>query len=166
MRVIDAEGAILGRLASSVAKELLKGERITLANAEKAVITGTKRSLYRKYKQRVDRADISNPRKGPKFPRRPDLLVRRTVRGMLPYKTERGDKAMKNLRVYMGVPPDFKEADLEKIAETGMRESFTGEYTSVMELSVYLGYRAKENPEKEALEDVGEEEKSGKEEAQ
>ena len=90
------EGCVLGRLASITSKNLLEGEEVVILNAEKIMLTGNKEWAYAKYKQRVDRASISNPRDlGPKYPRRPDDIFRRTVRGMLPFKKSKGKTAYK-----------------------------------------------------------------------
>ncbi len=116
--IIDGEGLVLGRLASSVSKRLLEGENIIVLNAEKIVISGTKDWAYQKYKQRIDRASISNPRRmGPKYPRRPDDIFRRTVRGMLPYKKPKGRDAFKALKVYVGVPQEFKDEETLQVPE-------------------------------------------------
>lgn len=120
--IIDGEGLVLGRLASKVSKKLLEGENITVLNAEKIVISGTKEWAYIKYKQRIDRASISNPRRmGPKYPRRPDDIFRRTVRGMLPYKRSKGREAFKTLRVYVGVPSEFEGQETLQPPETQPR---------------------------------------------
>jgi large subunit ribosomal protein L13 len=116
--IIDGEGLILGRLASTVSKKLLNGEEITVLNADKIIISGTKEFAYVKYKQRIDRASISNPRRmGPKYPRRPDDIFRRTVRGMLPYKQEKGKKAFKSLKVYRGVPQELEGQEYAEIPQ-------------------------------------------------
>lgn len=116
--IIDGEGLVLGRLASNVSKNLLNGEKIVVINAEKIVISGTKEWAYARYKQRVDRASISNPRRmGPKYPRKPDDIFRRTVRGMLPYRKTTGREAFKGLKVYVGVPQEFKDAEIFKVHE-------------------------------------------------
>lgn len=116
--IIDGEGLVLGRLASKVSKKLLKGEDITVLNADKIVISGTKDWAYKKYKQRIDRASISNPRRmGPKYPRRPDDIFRRTVRGMLPYKRSKGREAFKSLKVYVGVPKELENQEALKPLE-------------------------------------------------
>ena len=107
MLVINATGSILGRLASHTAKQLLRGEQVVIVNAEKAIITGRRENIYAKYKQRIDRADRGNPKKGPMFPKTPHGLVKRTVRGMLDYKTERGKRALSALKVHLGVPPEY-----------------------------------------------------------
>jgi len=116
--IIDGEGLVLGRLASSVSKKLLAGERVTVLNAEKIIISGNKEWAYAKYKQRIDRASISNPRRmGPKYPRRPDDIFRRTVRGMLPYKQAKGREALKGLRVHVGVPMEFAAEEIGQLDE-------------------------------------------------
>ncbi|AXV38300.1 MAG: 50S ribosomal protein L13 [Methanobacterium sp. BRmetb2] len=116
--IIDGEGHVLGRLASVVSKKLLEGENIVILNAEKVLISGSKEWAYAKYKQRIDRASISNPRRmGPKYPRRPDDILRRTVRGMLPYKKTKGREAFKGLKAFVGVPVEFKDAEIIRIPE-------------------------------------------------
>ena len=124
MMVINAEGHILGRLASVVSKNLLNGEEIVVLNIEKVMLTGNKDWAYAKYKQRVDRASISNPRDlGPKYPRRPDDIFRRTVRGMLPFKKSKGRTAYKGLKAFVGVPNEYKDMEIQTIPEA--------EYTNI-----------------------------------
>ncbi len=111
MIVIDARDAILGRMASVAAKELLRGERVAIVNAEEAVISGRREDIFARYLERRQRKSIVNPvRHGPFFPRRPEGIVRRAVRGMLPYKKAKGRNAFKRLRVYIGVPKEFEAA--------------------------------------------------------
>ncbi|MBI5681232.1 MAG: 50S ribosomal protein L13 [Methanobacterium sp.] len=120
--IIDGEGLILGRLASSVSKKLLNGEEVIVLNAEKVILSGTKEWAYARYKQRLDRASISNPRKmGPKYPRRPDDIFRRTVRGMIPYRKTTGREAFKGLKVYVGIPQEFEGVELSKVPEAEPR---------------------------------------------
>jgi len=54
---------------------------------------------------------------GPKYPRRPDDILRRTVRGMLPYKKTKGREAFKGLKAFVGVPAEFKDAEIIRIPE-------------------------------------------------
>lgn len=116
--IIDAEGLVLGRLASSVSKRLLNGEEIVIVNADKIIISGNKDFIYARYKQRVDRASISNPRLlGPKYPRRPDDIFRRTVRGMLPYRKPHGRAAYKNLKVNVGIPSELEGQEIVVVEE-------------------------------------------------
>ena len=116
--IIDGDGLVLGRLASKVSKMLLEGESVTVLNAEKIMISGGRDWAYHKYKQRIDRASISNPRDmGPKYPRRPDDIFRRTVRGMIPYKKSTGRAAFKELKVYVGIPKEFEAQETSRVPE-------------------------------------------------
>jgi large subunit ribosomal protein L13 len=116
--IIDGEGLIMGRLASVISKKLLDGEEIVVLNAEKILISGNKEWAYARYKQRLDRASISNPRKmGPKYPRRPDDIFRRTVRGMVPYRKTTGREAFKRLKVFVGIPKEFEGSEIFKVQE-------------------------------------------------
>jgi large subunit ribosomal protein L13 len=135
--IIDAENLILGRMASFAAKKLLEGENIIVINAEKAVIIGNRDYIFNRYKQRIDRADIANPRKGPHFPRTPEGIVRRAIRGMLPFRKHRGRAALQNLDVFQGIPEKYKKADdvpIDNILEK------TARYTTIGEISRFLGY--------------------------
>ena len=118
MMIINGEGHILGRLASVVSKKLLDGEEVVVLNAEKIMLTGNKDWAYARYKQRVDRKSISNPRDlGPKYPRRPEDIFRRTVKGMLPTKKTKGKVAYKGLKAFVGVPAEYADTELETIPE-------------------------------------------------
>ncbi|HDG63839.1 MAG: 50S ribosomal protein L13 [Thermococcus sp.] len=139
MRIINAEGLILGRLASKIAKMLLEGEEVVIINAEKAIITGNREFIFEKYKQRTELRTRTNPRKGPFYPKRSDEIVRRTIRGMLPWKTDRGRKAFKRLKVYAGVPKEFEEKEFETIVEAHMSRIKTPKYVTVGEVAKFLG---------------------------
>lgn len=137
--VIDASGHILGRLSSKIAKRLLKGEKIVVVNAEKAVITGDKYMVFERYKEKYDRGSRE---KGPYFPRHPERIFKRTVRGMLPWKSSRGIEAYRNLRVFMGVPEELKGVNFEKIEDAMLEKvSKTDKYVTIAEISRHLGFR-------------------------
>ena len=135
--VIDADGLILGRMASHVAKRLLNGEKIVIVNAEKAVISGKRLSIL---KEMRDFLQIGHFRKGPYHPRRPDNIVKRVIRGMLPRKKPRGINALKRLRVYIGVPKDYEDKEKEKILEADSRD-LRGPYITVSELARNIGWK-------------------------
>jgi large subunit ribosomal protein L13 len=116
MVVIDAENMVLGRITSAIAKRLLRGEHILVVNAEKAVITGRKDDVVNKLKIRFGMKLKGNPEKGPKFSKMPDKIFKRTVRGMLPHKRAKGKSALKNLRVYIGIPKELQSQEFERIA--------------------------------------------------
>ena len=136
--IIDGEGCVLGRLASVTSKNLLEGEEVVILNAEKIMLTGNRDWAYAKYKQRVDRASISNPRDlGPKYPRRPDDIFRRTVRGMLPFKKAKGKTAYKGLKAFVGVPAEYADAELQAVPEAEYKNLKKG--IELGEISKLLG---------------------------
>src|SRR3972149_10151232 len=99
--VINGDGLILGRMCSLVAKKLLKGEQVIIVNAEKTVLSGKKKSKVAEAKEFLE---VGAPERGPFHSRRPDRIVRKTVRGMVPWKKPKGKSAYKRLKVFMGVP--------------------------------------------------------------
>ena len=112
--LIDATQLILGRMASNVARRLLRGERIIIINAEKAVISGKRLSRVKEAKAFLE---IGHPGKGPYHVRRPDQILRRTIRGMLPRKKPKGQGAYRRLRVFIGVPEELKGKETQTIPE-------------------------------------------------
>lgn len=102
---IDANNMIAGRLASRIAKELLKGEKVAVVNAEKAVLSGNPKHLIEIYTEKRERGD---PYHGPFYPKEPDMILKRIVRGMIPRKKTRGRDAFKKLRVFISVPDEYK----------------------------------------------------------
>ena len=112
--IIDADGAILGRLATKIAKDLLRGETITVINTEKSIITGNPDSTAERFFEKRERGD---PNKGPFYPRYPDKLFKRVVRGMLPYKKNKGMKAFRRLKVVVGNPDNLKGEKISKSVE-------------------------------------------------
>ncbi len=140
--VIDADGQVLGRLASIVARRLLNGERIVIVNAEKALISGKPLSVLAWYKDRLAKRTHYNPEKtGPKHPRRPDNIVKRAVRGMLPRKKPRGREALRRLRVYIGIPDEYRNAPKIKIRDA-IPKNTRIKYMTVGELASLIGWRA------------------------
>lgn len=139
VKVIDASDLILGRLASSTAKLLMEGEEVTIINAEKSFISGNKASILSKYKHRRERASIVNPvRHGPFFPRRPDDIIKRTVRGMVPHKKYIGRTALKRLRVYVGSPENLAEKAIS-LEKANKSKLYKPKYMELGELSRLLG---------------------------
>ena len=135
--IINAEDTITGRLASLVAKRLLSGEQIIIVNAEKALISGNPGSIAKKYLTRYHIRTKSNPLKGPFFPRKPDQILKRTIRGMLPFKKSRGKEAYKRLKVYNSLPSLFEGQELEILGDT-MRNNPKSSYISLGELNTKI----------------------------
>ena len=136
MTIIDANGLILGRLASTVATRLLAGEKIDIINAEMAVVSGRSGTIFREYR---DIMEIGSAEYGPYFPKRPERILKRTVRGMLPYKRESGRKAMANLKVHVGVPAQFAGKEAEMIEAAAMSRLSSRKYVRLGDVSRKLG---------------------------
>ncbi len=135
--VIDAKGHILGRLSSKIAKRLVNGENIVIVNAEKAVITGQRSMNLNKY---IEKSERGSQESGPYFPKHPENIFKRTVRGMLPWKSRRGREAFKGLKVFIGVPEELKDMQFERIDDALMEKvSKTDRYVTLGEVSKYLG---------------------------
>jgi large subunit ribosomal protein L13 len=134
MKIYDAENQIVGRLATVIAKELLKGEKVVVVNAEKAVLSGDPKFKKEFYLQRIQRGD---PKHGPFFPRQPDGIFRRAVRGMLPWHKPKGREAFKRLKVYIGVPEEFKNKKFEKVADADASK-LKCKYITLGELSLEI----------------------------
>jgi len=138
--IVDAEGLILGRMASIIAKKLLNGEEIIIVNAEKAVLSGKRKSKIREAKEFLE---VGYPRKGPFHYRRPDRIVRRTIRGMLPYKQPKGKLAYKRLKVFIGTPEDFKKQKIETLPRA-QAEKLKCHYFTIEEFAKEMGWNVEE----------------------
>lgn len=134
--VIDADGLILGRMATYVAKRLLNGEEIVIVNAEKAVLSGRKSSKLGDAKEFLG---VGAPMRGPYHYRRPDRLVRKSVRGMLPYRRPKGKQAFKRLKVHVGTPDDFKGKSVETLSNAQAKK-LTCPYITVGEFAREIGW--------------------------
>jgi large subunit ribosomal protein L13 len=88
--IVNGEGLILGRMCSKVAKRKLNGEQIIIVNAEKVIVSGKKKSKVAEAKEFLE---VGAPERGPFHSRRPDRVVRKTVRGMVPWKQPKGKTA-------------------------------------------------------------------------
>jgi large subunit ribosomal protein L13 len=135
--IIDASGLILGRMASIVAKRLLQGENIVIINAEKSALSGKRLSRVKEAKEFLE---VGHPGKGPFHPRRPDRIVHRTIRGMLPRRIPKGQQALRRLRVYLGVPEEFKNAKMETIPQATVAK-LKGPYFTLGEFAKEIGWK-------------------------
>jgi large subunit ribosomal protein L13 len=134
--LINADGLILGRMASNVAKKLLNGEKIIIVNAEKAIISGKKKNKVAEAKEFLE---VGAPKRGPFHYRRPDRIMRKTVRGMLPFKKPKGKTALKKLKVFISVPEDLKDQQMITLKEA-QAEKLKGPYFTLAELAKEIGW--------------------------
>jgi large subunit ribosomal protein L13 len=111
--VVDAEGQTLGRLASVIA-EVLAGKRspwytrhadtgdfVVVVNAEKIAVTGNKLQSKRYWRHSGYPGGIKSRTLEEQLARRPEEVIRKAVRGMLP-KNRLGRKQLLKLKVYAG----------------------------------------------------------------
>lgn len=136
MMIIDAEKMVLGRLAAFVAKKALLGEKVNIINCEKAVVTGNRADVLAKYKRKVD---MGIPLRGPYFRRKPEQIVKRAIRGMLPYKQEKGNTAFKNIMCYEGVPEEFEGKDTVDVPGASVSKVLKIKHYTINEISKELG---------------------------
>lgn len=134
--IIDAENLILGRLATYVSKRALLGDNIEVVNCDKAIITGKKKEVLAKYKHRRERGETLH---GPYYPRVSDKLVRRTIRGMLPYKQSKGKIAFERVKCYRGIPEVLEGKKLESVQNAHVSKMQNLKYIKVGDVCKFLG---------------------------
>lgn len=117
--VIDAEGIIVGRLATEVARilrgkhkptytpNLDTGDHVIIVNADKVIMSRDKMNTERIYRHSGYPGGIKSETYGEMHARKPADAVRRTVRGMIP-KNALGRQQLSKLKVYAG--PDHPHA--------------------------------------------------------
>jgi len=138
--VVDATDHIAGRLSSQVAKLLLKGNRVSLVNCEKIMISGTRENIIKEYREFLEINSIINPKHGPVHYRRPDTMMKKMIRGMLPYeKKTSGVEAHKRLRTYIGSPKELKSIEKIQIEKAKIKKSASN-YTTMGELGRVIGW--------------------------
>jgi large subunit ribosomal protein L13 len=138
--VVDAANCISGRLCSKVSKLLLQGNRVSVVNAEKVMLSGNKYEIIESYKKRLEIGSIINPIHGPFHPRRPDTIITKMIRGMVPKRKSSGMQAFKKLRVYIGVPDELKNSTMQTFddAKITRPEAF---YTSMSDVAKQIGWK-------------------------
>lgn len=134
--IIDAKNSIAGRVASIAAKEALKGNNVYIVNSEKAIISGDPTYVKKDYKEKVVRGD---PYHGPFYPKRPDMILKRIIRGMVPRGKPHGKDAFRRIKTYISVPEELKgkEAIRLKAAENKIESK----YIKLGDVSKSLGVR-------------------------
>merc|ERR1712189_14675 len=107
VKVIDAHGHLMGRLAATVAKCLLQGQKVVVVRCEGLVISG---NFYRnrlKVMEYLRKRHLTKPSRGPFHGRSPSKMFKHVIRGMLPHKTDRGQTAFNSLKAFEGIPAPY-----------------------------------------------------------
>ena len=138
--VVDATNCIAGRMCSHVSKLLLQGNRVAIVNAENAMLSGDRYMTIELYKEYLEINSVTNPIHGPFHPRRPDTILSKMVRGMVPKRKTSGIEAHQRLRVYIGVPEEMKKSKLESFTDSKIRkpESY---YITIGEIAKQIGWK-------------------------
>ncbi len=137
MKVYDAKGTIMGRLATYAAKDALLGEDVVIVNCDSAIISGTRRLLFVNQKRRREKRGY--PLAGVRIHRSADRFFRRAVRGMLPWTTTRGRESFRRVMCHIGIPKEFEGKDLIKIESAHMNKLPNSKYVTISQLMKDLG---------------------------
>jgi len=130
--LVDAEGVVLGRLASEVAKRLRgkhkpsfaphldTGDHVIVVNASKIVLTGNKLTQKQMYRHSGFPGGLRSVPYSRIMAERPEMAVEKAVKGMLP-SNRLGRAMLKKLKVYAGPehphdPQNPKPLDIKEVA--------------------------------------------------
>eukprot|EP00768_Dysnectes_brevis_P004904 gnl/Dysnectes_brevis/354_a392_10278.p2 GENE.gnl/Dysnectes_brevis/354_a392_10278~~gnl/Dysnectes_brevis/354_a392_10278.p2 ORF type:complete len:201 (+),score=65.61 gnl/Dysnectes_brevis/354_a392_10278:51-653(+) len=147
--VIDCKDHLLGRLASVVAKELLNGREVVLVRCEGVNISGHFIRNKLKYLSFIHKRTNYNPIHGPFHHRAPSAIMYRTVRGMVPHKTTRGEAAMNRLTCLNGCPAPFDKIKKLVVPEAlrNLRLKPSRKFATLDRISHEIGWKHKEDIE-------------------
>jgi len=134
MKVVNAEGKVLGRLASEIA-QIAEEEEVAVVNSEHAVISGDEQEIKEEYQTKYERGRRDT---GPYYPKRADKILKRTVRNMLPYKESDGREQFSNVKTYLGLPERMEDQLEESQAKTGDSLKHRN-YVKLGEVSNFIG---------------------------
>ena len=139
--IVDAEGAVVGRLCTQIAKALQEGFKVYVVNAEKAVVSGEKKMVIEGYRVWLRIKTLRNPQKrSPRRPRSPQTIIKKTVKGMLPKNFLKGKEALRNLKVYVGIPKEFQGKEMVKLSSADASR-LGRDYITLGEVAKALGWK-------------------------
>ncbi|AJT25966.1 Rpl16bp [Saccharomyces cerevisiae YJM1400] len=141
--VIDAKDHLLGRLASTIAKQVLNGQKIVVVRAEALNISGEFFRNKLKYHDFLRKATAFNKTRGPFHFRAPSRILYKAIRGMVSHKTARGKAALERLKIFEGIPPpyDKKKRVVVPHALRVLRLKPGRKYTTLGKLSTSVGWK-------------------------
>ena len=135
--IIDATDGVLGRIAAFAAHQAKRGEKIEIVNCEKAVITGSREDVLSRYFRKMK---MGVSRKGPFLKTRPEMLFKKTIRGMLPYKQDKGKAVLERITCYQGIPAELKSKP-ESVKEAHVSKTGSLKYITIQEVCSRLKER-------------------------
>jgi large subunit ribosomal protein L13Ae len=141
--VVDGKGHLMGRLASTLAKQALNGQEVVVVRCEEVTISGRRSRNRQNFQAYLLKRTNTNPKHGPNHFRAPSRIVQKAVRGMLPRKTKRGEAAMARVKFYEGVPPAYGKVKRllipDALAVTHLRPS--AKRTRLGNLAAEMGWK-------------------------
>lgn len=141
--MIDGKGHLMGRLASTIAKQALNGQEIIVVRCEEVSISGRRSRNRMNFQSYLRKRTNTNPKHGPNHFRAPSKIIEKAVRGMLPRKTKRGEAAMERVKYYEGIPPAYEKSKRmlipSALAVTHLRPS--AKKTRVGNLAAEMGWK-------------------------
>lgn len=137
--IVDANQQLIGRMASKVAKLLIQGKHVVVLNAEKSLMSGSRKSIFTEFTQRHELKSIVNPINTPHTPRQPDKIVHRIIRGMLPRRKPKGINALKRLKVHIGTPEQYRTVE-KMIFEDAKPRKPVQLYVTMSEIATNQGW--------------------------
>ena len=139
--IVDASNCIAGRICSHVSKLLIQGNRITIINSERAMLSGNRYKTIEDYKKYLEVGSVTNPIHGPYHPRRPDRILTKMVRGMISRRKPSGILAFKRLRVYIGVPTELQSSKEIKIFDDAKITKSESYYITIGDVAQQIGWK-------------------------
>ena len=134
--VVNADGIILGRLCSYVAKKALLGYSVDIVNIEKCIITGTPKIIFAKFKRFLN---MGEPFHGPFIGSSAKDLFKRSLRRMVPHKKARGVEALARVKAYKGLPARYKDQSMEILQDMHVSKVPNTKYVRLEEVTRFLG---------------------------
>jgi large subunit ribosomal protein L13Ae len=143
---IDGRGHLVGRLASIIAKQLLSGVHVTVVRCEHLQISGSLRRNKLILTTFLEKTTRTNPTRGPFHYAAPSMTLWRTVRGMLPRKTARGQAALNRLKTFDGIPFELEKTKKMVVPEAlrVLRLKPTRKFVILGELAGHAGWKARD----------------------
>lgn len=135
---IDAKNQVIGRIASIAAKKALLGEHVNIVNCEQAVISGTKTVTLQRMLHMHERGTWA---KGPFIHRMPDRLMKRMIRGMVPWDRGRGKMAMRKIKCYIGVPDELQKESFIAVPGADSKRLTNTKTVTLKEICRHMGGR-------------------------
>jgi len=141
--VIDCRGHLLGRLASIIAKQLLEGQKIVAVRCEQINISGKFIKNKIIYLQYLRKRTAFNHTRGHHHFRAPAKILWRTIRGMLPHKSERGKHALARFKSFEGCPPPYDKLKRVVVPDAlrVLKLKPMRKYTDLGRLSTEVGWK-------------------------